>query len=468
MSGNSGQPMVTESLRKKWAPLVEADNVGQVRGLSRGDITTRLLENQATYNKTNLGFRGDEKPQLDENGDMITEADTGVANNAGDVGRWAPILISMAKRLQPMNIANEFFGTQPMRGPDGQVFAIRARKGVEAAGGAASETKPELFMSEADSSFSGDTSAAMAGDPSGFTLLEVTGAVGDDATATTAGGGMTTAQAEQLGATGSWSRVGITVQKATVTAKSRGLYSDYSHELRQDMMAVHGEDVDSILADVMVTELAAETNREMIRHMNVSAKKASVIATDGILDMDADTSGRWDLERWKYLLFVLECEANAIAVDTRRGKGNKVLCSPNVASALAMAGMLDYSPALSANRSLQVDPSNQTFAGVLANGMNVFIDPYAGQIEYCNIAFKGANELDAGYFYCPYVPVEMYRANGSDSFQPRMAYKSRYGVVANPFVQIPATQNPQTPVTSDGIVANSNPYFRKTAIKNLF
>ena len=463
----SGQTMVTESMRQHWKPLVESDDIGKVRGLNKEDTLTRLLENQAVYNKGQLGLRGDEDPAEGQQQDgMMTEADTGVANNASDVGRWAPILISMAKRLQPMNIANEFFGTQPMRGPDGQVFAIRARKGVEAAGGAASETKPELFMSEADSSFSGNTAAAMEGDPSGFTVFEVTGA--GDTTATTAGGGMTTAEAEALGAGGSWSRVGITVQKATVTAKSRGLYSDYSHELRQDMMAVHGEDVDSILADVMVTELAAETNREMIRHMNVSAKKASVIATDGILDMDNDTSGRWDLERWKYMLFVLECEANAIAVDTRRGKGNKILCSPNVASALAMAGMLDYSPALSQNRSLQVDPSNQTFAGVLANGMNVFIDPYAGSIEYCNIAFKGGNELDAGYFFCPYVPVEMYRANGSDSFQPRMAYKSRYGVVANPFVQIPANQNPQTAVTSDGIVANSNPYFRKMAIKNLF
>ena len=451
--------LVTENMRDHWKPLVENNDVGAVRSLSKEDIQIRLLENQAVYNQGELGIRGDQASQL-------TEADTAVGNVQAAAGRWAPVLISMAKRLAPINIANEFFGTQPMSGPDGQIFALRARKGANV-GGANPQNNPELFIDEADSAFSGDAGTAAAGDPSGFTLQEVTGDAADDNTATVAGRAMSTQVAETLGSTGNWSRVGITIQKATVTAKSRGLYADYSHELRQDMMAIHGEDVDSILADVMVTEMAAEQNREMIRHMNVSAKKASKIATNGIFDLQADASGRWDLERWKYLLFVLEVEANAIAIDTRRGKANKLLCSPNVASALVMAGMLDYSPALSANRSLQVDPSNQTFAGVLANGMQVFIDPYAGIIEYATLAYKGANELDAGYFFCPYVPVEMYRANGSDSFQPRMAFKSRYGVVANPFVQIPADQNPQTAVTADGITANSNPYFRKMAIRGL-
>ncbi len=451
--------LVTENMRDHWKPLVENNDVGAVRSLSKEDIQIRLLENQALYNQGELGIRGDQASQL-------AEADTAVGNVQAAAGRWAPVLISMAKRLAPINIANEFFGTQPMSGPDGQIFALRARKGASP-GGANPQDNPELFINEADSAFSGDTGTAAAGDPSGFTLQEVTGDAADDNTATVAGRAMSTQVAETLGSTGNWSRVGITIQKATVTAKSRGLYADYSHELRQDMMAIHGEDVDSILADVMVTEMAAEQNREMIRHMNVSAKKASKIATNGIFDLQADASGRWDLERWKYLLFVLEVEANAIAIDTRRGKANKLLCSPNVASALVMAGMLDYSPALSANRSLQVDPSNQTFAGVLANGMQVFIDPYAGIIEYATLAYKGANELDAGYFFCPYVPVEMYRANGSDSFQPRMAFKSRYGICSNPFVQIPVDQNPQTAVTSDGITANSNPYFRKMAIRGL-
>lgn len=453
MSANSKQ-LITEAMRQKWTEAVRSEDA-PVAGLSAEDITIRLMENQSEWCRTNLG---------DDGIKQLTEADTAIGNATATSGRWAPVLIAMAKRLAPINIANEFFGVQPLSAPDGQIFALRARKGVESGTGN-NHTKPELFMSEADSAFSGDTTVPQAGDPSGFTLLEVTGS--GDATATVAGRGMSTANAERLGASGSWSKVGITIQKASVSAVSRGLYADYSHELRQDMMAVHGEDVDSILADVMVTEIGAETNREMIRHMNVSAKRAAVFGTNGILDMAADVSGRWDLERWKYLMFVLEVEANGIAVDTRRGKGNKVLCSPNVASALVMAGMLDYSPALAANRALTVDPTAQSFAGILANGMQVFIDPYAGLIDYATIAYKGLNQLDAGQFFCPYVPLEMFRAVGNDSFQPRMAFKSRYGVVANPFVQIPVGQDPQTAVTSDGIIVDSNPYFRKMAIKNL-
>lgn len=450
--------LVTESMRKKWTPVIEGED-SVSRGLTPEDITIRLLENQSAWNRENLGYDGISESTLNE-------ADNAIGNATSTAGRWAPVLIAMAKRLAPINIANEFFGVQPLPAPDGQIFALRARKGADAGAGD-NETKPELFMSEADSAYSGDTTTAAAGDPSGFTVLEVEGGTGD-ATATVAGKGMSTAAAELLGATGSWSRVGITIQKAQVSAKSRGLYADYSQELRQDMMAVHGEDVDSILADVMVTEIGAEINREMIRHMNVSAVKADQFgAGTGVIDMANDVGGRWDLERWKYLMFILEVEANRIAVETRRGKGNKVLCHPNVASALVMAGMLDYSPALAQNRTLTVDPTAQSFAGVLANGMQVFIDPYAGSINYATVAFKGLNQLDAGYFYCPYVPLEMFRATGQDSFQPRMAFKTRYGVVANPFVQIPVGQSPQTAVTSDGIVANSNSYFRKIAFKSL-
>lgn len=454
----SDKRMVTESMRKKWTDVVRAEDTG-VSSLSPEDIAIRLLENQSQWNQSNLGYDG-----ISEQDNSLNEADTAVSNATSTSGRWAPVLISMAKRLAPINIANEFFGVQPLAAPDGQIFALRARSGV-GAGTGDNHTKPELFMSEAKGEFSGDPAIAQVGDPSGFTLLEVAGA-GDD-TDTVASRGMSTATAEVLGASGSWGRVGITIQKSSVSAKSRGLYADYSHELRQDMMAVHGEDVDSILADVMVTEIGAEINREMIRHMNVSAVKGDKFGTAGVVDVANDTSGRWDLERWKYLMFMLEVEANQIAVTTRRGKGNKVLCHPNVASALVMAGMLDYSPALAQNRSLTVDPTGQSFAGVLANGMQVFIDPYAGVIDYATIAYKGQNQLDAGYFYCPYVPLEMFRATGSDSFQPRMAFKTRYGVVANPFVQIPVGQDPQTAVTADGIVANSNPYFRKYAFKGL-
>ncbi|CAL9976075.1 major head protein [Vibrio phage K469] len=447
--------LVTESMRDTWKPVVESAPE-PVKGLSDQDIAIRLMENQAQWNQSNLGDSG----QLDE-----ASSAPGTVNSA--VGKWSPILISMAKRLGPNNLAMEFFGVQPLSGPDGQIFAMRARKGVDASSGANAVGKDELFMNEADSGYSG-TGTATVGDPSGFTVNEVTGT--GDSTASTRQGGMTTREAETLGSQGgkTWNRVGVTVQKASVTAKSRGLYADYSHELRQDMMNVHGEDVDSILSDILVTEIQAEQNREMVRNMNVSAKRATFHGTNGVVNMSADVSGRWAVEKWKYLLFMLELEANAIATDTRRGKGNRVLCSPNVASALVMAGMLDYSTAVSSQAAMKVDPTGQTFAGTLSNGMGVYIDPYAGAVDYITVAYKGANQLDAGLFYAPYVPLEMYRATGEDSFQPRMAFKTRYGLVANPFVQIPEGQAPDVQVTADGLAVDTNTYFRKMAIRNLY
>ncbi len=445
--------LITDEMRDKWMPIVEGDDTS-VTALSMQDVQVRLMENQSNWCKANLG---------DDGVTPLNEADGAASNNTAANGRWAPVLITMAKRLAPLNIANEFFGVQPLSTPDGQIFALRSRAPVDSAAG--NQTKPELFMSEANGALSGDPTVLQAGDPSGFTVNEVTGS--GDATASAYSVGMNTATAEALGSTGTWNKVGITIQKATVSAKSRGLYADYTNELRQDMMAVHGEDVDSILADILVTEIGAETNREMIRRMNVSAKRGQKFGTNGVIDMASDVSGRWDLERWKYMMFVLDVEANGIAVDTRRGKGNKILCSPNVASALVMAGMLDFSPALSQNRNLNVDPSHQTFAGILANGMQVFIDPYAGLVDYATIAYKGPSVLDGGAYFCPYVPLEMFRAQGPDSFNPRMAFKTRYGVVANPFVQIAAGQDPQINVTNDGITVDSNPYFRKMALKNL-
>ncbi len=446
--------LVTEQMRKDWTPVVEAE-VPSVKGLSKTDITIRLLENQNQWNHTNLG------------GLQESTAPGSVNTHAG---KWQPILLAMAKRLAPVNIAMEFFGVQPLAGPDGQIFAMRARKGLHdgtAANG--QHSAPELFMGESDSGYSG-TGTAHAGDVSGFTVNEVTGA--GDATATTAGEGMSTAAAETLGSTATgaqaWNRVGVTIQKSSVTAKSRGLYADYSHELRQDMQAVHGEDVDSILSDILVTEIHAEMNREFIRVMNISAMRATSHGTNGVVDMNADVSGRWAQEKWKYILFMLAVEAQAIGIATRRGKGNKVLSSPNVASALAMAGMLDNSPALVSQNSLSVDVTGQTYAGKLANGMDLYIDPYAGTIEYITLAYKGATQLDAGAYYAPYVPLEMYRATGEDTFQPRMAFKTRYGICANPFVQIAAGQDPQTQVTADGLGTDNNPYFRKMAVRNLF
>ena len=436
--------LVTEQMREQWLPVLQKESES-IQPLSAENVAVRLLQNQAEWNAKNLG-----------------ESDAPGSVNAS-VGKWQPVLIDMAKRLAPVNIAMDFFGVQPLSGPDGQIFALRARQGV-ADGSNTAQSRAELFMNEANSGYSGDDTA-QAGDPSGFSQTEIEGS---GAATTTIGKGMSTSDAELLGTTTNpWARVGITVQKATVTAKSRGLYADYSHELRQDMMAIHGEDVDSILSDVMVTEIQAEMNREFIRTMNFSAVRFKKFGTNGIVDISTDISGRWALEKWKYMTFMLEVEANGIGVDTRRGKGNRVLCSPNVASALAMSGMLDYAPALQENTKLAIDPTGQTFAGVLSNGMRVYIDPYA-VAEYITLAYKGATALDAGIFFAPYVPLEMYRTQGETTFAPRMAFKTRYGICANPFVQIPANQDPQVYVTADGIAQDSNVYFRKGLIKGLF
>lgn len=436
--------LVTEQMRETWLPVLNEESKS-IQPLSAENVAVRLLQNQAEWNAKNLG-------ESEAPGSLNTT-----------VGKWQPVLIDMAKRLAPINIAMDFFGVQPLSGPDGQIFALRARQGV-ADGSNTQQSRKELFMQEADSGYSGD-GTVQAGDPSGFTQAEIEGS---GAGTTTIGKGMASTDAELLGSPSNpWARVGITVQKATVTAKSRGLYADYSHELRQDMMAIHGEDVDNILSDVMVTEIQAEMNREFIRTMNFSAVRFKKFGTNGIVDIAQDISGRWALEKWKFLTFILEVEANGIGVDTRRGKGNRVLCSPNVASALAMSGMLDYAPVLQENTKLAVDPTGQTFAGVLSNGMRVYIDPYA-VAEYITLAYKGATALDAGIFFAPYVPLEMYRTQGESTFAPRMAFKTRYGICANPFVQIPANQDPQVYVTADGIAQDSNPYFRKGLIKSLF
>lgn len=436
--------LVTEQMRETWLPVLNEESKS-IQPLSAENVAVRLLQNQAEWNAKNLG-------ESEAPGSLNTT-----------VGKWQPVLIDMAKRLAPINIAMDFFGVQPLSGPDGQIFALRARQGV-ADGSNTQQSRKELFMQEADSGYSGD-GTVQAGDPSGFTQAEIEGS---GAGTTTIGKGMPSTDAELLGSPSNpWARVGITVQKSTVTAKSRGLYADYSHELRQDMMAIHGEDVDNILSDVMVTEIQAEMNREFIRTMNFSAVRFKKFGTNGIVDIAQDISGRWALEKWKFLTFMLEVEANGIGVDTRRGKGNRVLCSPNVASALAMSGMLDYAPVLQENTKLAVDPTGQTFAGVLSNGMRVYVDPYA-VAEYITLAYKGATALDAGIFFAPYVPLEMYRTQGESTFAPRMAFKTRYGICANPFVQIPANQDPQVYVTSDGIAQDSNVYFRKGLIKSLF
>ena len=323
-----------------------------------------------------------------------------------------------------------------------------------------SQTGPEAQFNEANSAFSG--AGTQAGSSTGFPQDFV--AVGDPAAASSTGGGMPTADAEALGTPGkTWAKMAVSIEKTTVSAKARGLYADYTHELRQDMQAVHGQDVDAILSEMLVTEIQAEMNREFIRTMLIAAKYGSIgNAKLGVFDLTADTDGRWMLERWKGMLYQIEIDANAIAIDTRRGKGNRLLVSPNVASALAMAGVLEYNPNLATN--LKIDATASTFAGVLANGMRVHIDPYADR-EFYMIGYKGQNEMDAGIFFSPYTPLEMYRTVGEDSFNPRIGFKTRYAISANPFYKLDAAG---VAAAGGGLGQGENGFFRKAVLKNLY
>lgn len=430
--------LVTEEMLNKWKPVLTSEDTQSVTELNQTKIAARLLENQERWCKDNQAFL------------METASASNTTGSA--VATWSPVLIKMAKRLPPMLISMEFFGVQPLATPDGLVFAMRSRYG--------SQTGPEALFNEADSAFSGAGAQAgtIAGLPSGYV------AAGDPAVDPSYGTGFSTAEAEALGTPGkAWAKMAVSIEKNIVSAKARGLYADYTHELRQDMRAVHGEDVDSILSEMLVTEIQAEMNREFIRTMLVAAKYGAVGATKaGIFDVTADTDGRWMMERWKGLLYQIELDANAIAIDTKRGKGNRLLVSPNVASALAMSGVLEYNPNLA--NSVKVDPTASTFVGVLANGMRVHIDPYADR-EFYMIGYKGASEMDAGIFYSPYTPLEMYRTVGEDSFQPRIGFKTRYGVSANPFYRKNAAG---VQATGDGLGQNENGFFRKAVVKNLY
>jgi hypothetical protein len=429
--------IVTEEMLNKWKPVLESKDSQTAAELNQTKIQARLLENQEKWCRDNQQF-------------LLETAASSNATGAA-VATWSPVLIKMAKRLPPMLISMEFFGVQPLHTPDGLVFAMRSRYG--------SQTGTEALFNEANSAFSG--AGTQAGTVAGLPQDYVT--TGDPAVASSAGTGMSTAEAEALGSTKTWAKMAVSIEKTTVSAKARGLYADYTHELRQDMQAVHGQDVDSILSEMLVTEIQAEMNREFIRTMLIAAKYGATGATKaGVFDVTADTDGRWMLERWKGLLFQIELDANAIAIDTKRGKGNRLLVSPNVASALAMAGVLEYNPNLAT--SVKVDPTASTFAGVLANGMRVHIDPYADR-EFYSVAYKGANEMDAGIFYSPYTPLEMYRTVGEDNFNPRMGFKTRYAISANPFYKLDAAG---TPATGGGLGQGENGFFRKAVVKNLY
>ena len=446
-----------EYLQEKWAPILNHEGLGGINDAHRRMVTAVLLENQ--------------EKSINEEREFLSEAPT---NSTGTgVANFDPVLISLIRRAMPNLVAYDLAGVQPMNGPTGLIFAMRSRF--------TNQSGTEALFDEANTAFS--NSGISSSSP--YTPGSQGSAVGlgtdtqrgsnpgalnpttQTTTGYTVGQGMDTAFSEDLGATGgqTFNEMAFSIEKVTVTAKSRALKAEYSLELAQDLKAIHGLNAEAELANILSTEILAEINREVIRTIYKVAEPGAQanVATAGTFDLDVDSNGRWSVEKFKGLIFQIERDANAIAQRTRRGKGNMILCSADVASALTMAGVLDYTPALNAN--LNVDDTGNTFAGVLAGKYKVYIDPYSANVsadQYYVAGYKGSSPYDAGLFYCPYVPLQMVRAVGENTFQPKIGFKTRYGIVANPFAEGAA------PVTNPGrLQTNANRYYRRVKVQNL-
>ena len=462
-------PINTEALQEKWAPLLNAEGQDPIKDAHRKMVTAVLLENQEKALREEREFLS-ETPNV--NTDPGGTGNPGFsANAASPVAGFDPVLISLIRRAMPNLVAYDLAGVQPMNGPTGLIFAMRSR--LEGPSG------DETFYNEVDSAFSGQNegrsnTAGMVDSDVGLGTTAQSGSNPgllnpvSSATGTTynVGQGMSTQESEKLDGTGAaaFHQMAFSIEKITVTARSRALKAEYSLELAQDLKAIHGLNAEAELANILSTEILAEINREVIRTIyNVAETGAAVnTATAGTFDLDVDSNGRWSVEKFKGLIFQIERDANAIAQRTRRGKGNMILCSADVASALTMAGVLDYTPALNAN--LNVDDTGNTFAGVLAGKFRVYIDPYAANVsasQYYVAGYKGTSPYDAGIFYCPYVPLQMVRSVGPDTFQPKIGFKTRYGIVANPFAK-------GATLTTPGVLSrNSNVYYRRVKVANL-
>jgi len=471
----------SEHLQEKWAPLLDYQGLDSIKDSHRRAVTAVLLENQEKFLREQSAFDNGsmsmlmESPTNSGNATGASGAFGGTSAAGGPTAGFDPVLISLIRRSMPNLIAYDVAGVQPMSGPTGLIFAMRSRY--------TNQSGTETFYNEVDSAFSGQDSSfgltvgfgnTTAGigttSQSGTNPSVLNPTSGADNTAYDVGQGMPTGDSENLGASGhQFNEMAFSIEKVTVTAKSRALKAEYSLELAQDLKAIHGLNAEAELANILSTEILAEINREVIRTIYKTAEQGAVqnVATPGVFDLDVDSNGRWSVEKFKGLLFQIERDANAIAQRTRRGKGNIILCSADVASALTMAGVLDYTPALNAN--LTVDDTGNTFAGTLMGKFRVYIDPYAANLtsgnaspgnQYYVVGYKGSSPYDAGLFYCPYVPLQMVRAVGENSFQPKIGFKTRYGLVANPFAE----------GTTQGLGAltiNSNRYYRRVAVKNL-
>jgi len=465
-----------EHLQEKWAPILDYEGMDPIKDSHRRSVTAILLENQERELREERQFLY-EGPNINTGSSGAT---AGFSANAGaPVAGFDPVLISLIRRSMPNLVAYDLAGVQPMNGPTGLIFAMRSKYGTQ--------NGTEAFFDEVNTAWSAQDDDLNAVLGSGYVAGSDGANVGFGTTAQggsnpgllspdsnanqaaySTGQGMDTENAEGLGYSGDeFNQMAFSIEKVTVTAKSRALKAEYSLELAQDLKAIHGLNAEAELANILSTEILAEINREVIRTIYKVAESGAQhnVATAGKFDLDVDSNGRWSVEKFKGLIFQIERDANAIATRTRRGKGNMILCSADVASALTMAGVLDYTPALNAN--LQVDDTGNTFAGVLQGKYRVYIDPYsggsnpnAGGGQYYVVGYKGSSPYDAGLFYCPYVPLQMVRAVGQDSFQPRIGFKTRYGLVANPFAE-------GTTVGAGRLKVNSNRYYRRVQVLNL-
>ena len=457
-----------EVLQEKWSPLLEYEGLDPIKDAHRKAVTAQLLENQE------IALR-EEKEFLHEAAPTNSVGNGGFTSSGGQtVAGFDPVLISLIRRAMPNLVAYDLAGVQPMTGPTGLIFAMRSRFSTQ--------DGTEALFNEPDTSFSSQNNSSnltngFSGGSVGFGTTGGTGLTNasnpaalnpegsQSATTYPTGQGMRTDDAEKMGdaTSNAFNEMAFSIEKVTVTAKSRALKAEYSLELAQDLKAIHGLNAEAELANILSTEILAEINREVIRTIYKVAESGAQtnVATAGAFDLDTDSNGRWSVEKFKGLIFQIERDANAIAQRTRRGKGNMILCSADVASALTMAGVLDYTPALNAN--LNVDDTGNTFAGVLAGKFRVYIDPFAANLaadQYYVAGYKGTSPYDAGLFYCPYVPLQMVRAVGQDTFQPKIGFKTRYGIVANPFAE-------GTTVGAGALTSNANRYYRRVKVQNL-
>ena len=441
-----------DKLVNKWAPVLNEETAGPISDRYRKQVTAAILENQE------IAMR--EEAQQGSFG-VISEAGTTTSN----VANFDPVLISLVRRAMPNLMAYDVCGVQPMSGPTGLIFAMKSNYKTTRGGVTSGD---EALFNEAVTGFSGDSSVSQPANGNGMTDSAFSGDSNADdnrVTALAAGGmDLTTAEGLDNANNSGFAEMGFTIDKATVTAKSRALKAEYTMELAQDLKAIHGLDAETELANILSAEILAEINREVIRTVNSQAKTGATTvtgstSTQGIFDLNVDADGRWSVEKFKGLIFQLEREANQIGKDTRRGRGNFIICSSDVASAMAAAGMLDYTPAMATG--LNVDDTGNTFAGVLNGKMKVYIDPYAVS-DYVTVGYKGTNAYDAGLFYCPYVPLTMVRAVGENTFQPKIGFKTRYGMVSNPFVDVGNAAN------RDGLAtAKTNQYYRIFRVDNI-